>query len=108
MIELTVRSEGRSGDRCFDGMMFRFSFSLIIPAHRIEVIRMFSLLASFAALFIGLLSCLSFNQSFGFQFLFRVDLIEQYNLSLTLGADGISMVFLLLTLFVFPVCFLTA
>lgn len=85
-----------------------FSFSLILPAERPDVIRTFSLAASFIALFIGLLSCLSFNQSFGFQFLFRLDVLPQYNLSLTLGADGISMVFLLLTLFVFPVCFLTA
>jgi NADH-quinone oxidoreductase subunit M len=85
-----------------------FSFLLILPSERPDVIRIFSLAVSFIALFIGLLSCLSFNQSFGFQFLFRLNVLPQYNLSLTLGADGISMVFLLLTLFVFPVCFLTA
>lgn len=89
-------------------LFLSFSFSLILPSDRLDVIKLFSLAVSFIALFIGLLSCLSFNQSFGFQFLFRLDILPQYNLGLTLGADGISMVFLLLTLFVFPVCFLTA
>lgn len=85
-----------------------FSFSLILPSDRPNTIRFFSLAVSFIALTLGLLSCLSFNQSAGFQFLFRLDILPQYNLGLTLGADGISMVFLLLTLFVFPVCFLSA
>jgi NADH:ubiquinone oxidoreductase subunit 4 (subunit M) len=57
----------------------------------------------------GVLSCLSFNKSaVGFQFLFRLDILPEDNLSFTLGADGLSMVFLLLTLFVFPVCFASA
>lgn len=89
-------------------LLASFSFSLILPSNRPEIIRLFSLVVSLVALLIGVLSCLSFNQSAGFQFLFRLDILPQYNLGLTLGADGISMIFLLLTLFIFPVCFLTA
>lgn len=89
-------------------LMFSFSFVLVMPAASHEKIRSFSLASSFIALFLGVLSCLSFNQSAGFQFLFRLEILPSYNLWITLGADGISMVFLLLTLFVFPVCFLAA
>jgi len=89
-------------------LLASFSFSLILPSDRPETIRSFSLIVSLVALFLGVLSCLSFNQSAGFQFLFRLDILPQYNLGLTLGADGISMIFLLLTLFVFPVCFLSS
>jgi NADH-quinone oxidoreductase subunit M len=85
-----------------------FTFSLLLPSSRPEVIRLFSLVVSLIALLLGVLACLSFNQSAGFQFLYRVDILPEYNLGFTLGADGISMIFLLLTLFVFPVCFLTA
>ena len=85
-----------------------FSFSLILPSDRPSAVQFFSLMVSFIALFIGVFSVLAFNQSAGFQFLFRLDILPQYNLGLTLGADGISMIFLLLTLFVFPVCFLAA
>jgi NADH-quinone oxidoreductase subunit M len=65
--------------------------------------------SSIAAYAIGLLSILAFDKSnLGFQFLYRIDIAAQYNLSFTLGADGISMVFLLLTLFIFPLLFLSA
>lgn len=85
------------------------AFSLILPASRVDVIRTFSLGLSSAVLLVGLLSCLSFNKTMaGFQFTSRVDLLPQYNLSFTLGADGLSMVFLLLTLFIFPICFLSS
>lgn len=85
------------------------AFSLVLPASRVDVVRTFSLGLSSVALLVGLLSCLSFNKTMvGFQFTSRVDLLPQYNLSFTLGADGLSMVFLLLTLFIFPICFLSS
>jgi NADH-quinone oxidoreductase subunit M len=90
-------------------LLIGLSLSLALPAGREDVIRSFSLKTSFVVLIIGLLSCLSFNKTMaGFQFMSRLDLLPQYNLSFTLGADGISVVFLLLTLFIFPVCFLSA
>lgn len=89
-------------------LLASFSFSLVLPSDRPETIRFFALVVSLIALLIGVLGCLSFNQSAGFQFMFRLDVLPQYNLGLTLGADGISMIFLLLTLFVFPICFLAS
>lgn len=69
-------------------------------------LRPFCLGASLLALFLTVLSCLAFNKSLlGFQFLFRLPVVAQDNLTFSLGADGLSMVFLLLTLFVFPICF---
>jgi len=85
-----------------------FLVSLAFHPTSTELIRRFALSSSLFALIVGVVSCLSFNQSAGFQFLCRLDILPQYNLSLSLGADGISMVFLLLTLFVFPICFLAA
>jgi NADH-quinone oxidoreductase subunit M len=82
-------------------------YSAILPAKYSDKVRLFALLVSLAALVIGLLSCLTFDKALSdFQFLYRLNLIPQYNLTLTLGADGFSMVFLLLTLFIFPICIL--
>jgi len=84
-------------------------FCLIVPSNRVDFIRLWCLDISLAALFMGVLSCLAFNQSMvGFQFLFRVNVLPLNNLTFTLGADGLSMIFLLLTLFVFPICFASA
>jgi NADH:ubiquinone oxidoreductase subunit 4 (subunit M) len=44
----------------------------------------------------------------GFQYISAYHVLPNYNLALTFGVDGLSMVFLLLTLFVFPVSFLAA
>lgn len=80
-----------------------------LPARRIEAIRLIILTVSLIALFLGLVACLSFDKGVtGFQFLSTLNVIEQYNLSFVLGADGFSMIFLLLTLFIFPVLFLAA
>jgi NADH:ubiquinone oxidoreductase subunit 4 (subunit M) len=71
--------------------------------------RVVALTTSLAALLVGVLGCFFFNLSaVGFQFLVTLPTFLQNNLTLSFGADGLSMVFLLLTLFVFPVCFLAA
>lgn len=45
----------------------------------------------------------------GFQFLFGLNtLLFLEDPTFMLGADGLSMIFLLLTLFVFPVCFVSS
>lgn len=82
---------------------------ITIGAIRLLLIRQLALGASLLALIMGVLSCLSFDKTnLGFQFLALVNHIASYNLSLSLGIDGLSMSFLLLTLFVFPVLFLAA
>jgi len=84
-------------------------FTLVLPAKSIATIRYVILSASVIALFIGVTACLAFDKSdIGFQFLTSLNFVSEYNLSFTLGADGLSMVFLLLTLFIFPILFLAA
>lgn len=90
-------------------LFFGLAFSLIFPANRIDLIRLFALKISLAALFIGVIAALSFDKAnLGFQRLYRLNILPQYNLALTFGVDGISLIFILLTLFIFPLCFLAA
>lgn len=84
-------------------------FALVWPSTQIQGLRTFILNVSLVARFLGRRAALSFDKSrLGFQFFWRLDLLAQYNLSLTLGVDGISLVFILLTLFTFPTCFLAS
>jgi len=84
-------------------------FTLVLPARNLATIRYVILSSSLLALFMGVAACLAFNKSStGFQFLAVLNFIPEYNLGFTLGADGLSMVFLLLTLFIFPILFLSA
>jgi len=87
-----------------------FIVAQALPEERVDAIRLWCLDISLIALLLGVLSCLSFNQSMlGFQFLFRIENIPALNnLTFTLGADGLSMIFLLLTLLVFPICFVSS
>lgn len=90
-------------------LTFGLVFTLSIPAARVNLIRSTTLSISTFALIAGILSCLSFDKSnLGFQFISRFSFIPQYNIAFTVGADGLSMLFLLLTLFIFPILFLAA
>lgn len=90
-------------------LIFAFILCQFVPEHNLKGLRLVCLSASLAALFLGCLSLVAFNQSVaGFQFLVSSLSIPFTNLSFTLGADGLSMIFLLLTLFVFPTCFASA
>ena len=81
----------------------------MIPAVHAAAIRLVVLITSLLALLVGLFVAVAFNKSMaGFQFLSRVNMLPDYNLSFTLGIDGISLIFVLLTLFIFPLCFLAA
>jgi len=67
------------------------------------------LIFSFLALFVGLYCCVFFNQGvLGYQFIYTAALNPLFGASYILGVDGISLVFLILTLFIFPFCFLAA
>jgi len=86
-----------------------FFYTLVISAQRIELIRKICLSASFAALFIGTLMSLSFDKAAtGYQYLSSFNFVSEYNSSFALGADGLSYVFLVLTLITFPFLFLAA
>jgi NADH:ubiquinone oxidoreductase subunit 4 (subunit M) len=71
--------------------------------------RIAALESSVGAAVIGALMCFKFNASVvGFQFLVTALGGFSNNLTFSFGADGLSMVFLVLTLFTFPVCILSA
>ncbi len=90
-------------------LIMGFFLSLSISAGEHNALRVVVLGTSLCALFVGVVSCLAFNKAdLGFQFITRLHFIPEYNLALTLGADGLSMIFLLLTLFIFPILFLSA
>jgi NADH:ubiquinone oxidoreductase subunit 4 (subunit M) len=55
-------------------------------------------------LFISLYIWYLFDLNEDFQFITRFSLIEQYNISLIIGIDGISLCFLLLTTFIMMLC----
>jgi len=87
-------------------LVFAFFYTFLISARKVKEIRLVALSASLVALSLGAVISFSFNQSIsGFQFNQSVNLFSFNNLSFTLGIDGLSFVFLVLTLFVFPVCF---
>ena len=87
-----------------------FAVVLVLPESRLRLVRLWCLDISLIALLLGVVSCLAFNQSMvGFQFLFDLNVgFFDDNPTFLLGADGLSMIFLLLTLFVFPVCFVSS
>lgn len=90
-------------------LLVGFLFSLVTRGENIVVIRVACLLTSLVALTIGLLACLSFDKSAaGYQFMSGFNFVQEYNLTFALGVDGLSFVFLLLTLFIFPILFLSA
>jgi len=84
-------------------------YALIIGAQKIELIRKICLTASFAALFVGILMGLSFDKAaVGYQDLSDFSFVREYNSSFALGVDGLSYIFLILTLVTFPFLFLAA
>jgi len=48
------------------------------------------------------------NSELGYQFACQIPLISEYNLVFSLGIDGISLLFLLLTVFIMPLCIFAA
>jgi len=86
-----------------------FFYALIIGAQKIEIIRKICLFASFAALVVGVLAGLSFDKaSVGYQYLSTFSYVAEYNSAFALGVDGLSYIFLILTLVTFPFLFLAA
>jgi NADH-ubiquinone oxidoreductase chain 4 len=86
-----------------------FFVCFILPTGEIELARLWALSSSVVAFIVALFGCAHFDQTLhGFQFVWRLNLYAFNNATLALGVDGLSLVFLLLTLFIFPVCILAA
>lgn len=85
------------------------AFSVSRPAQKIKAIRELIVTSSLVALMLGVNAAMAFDKSVcGFQYQFRFDVRQIYNLNFTGGVDGISLVLIVLTLFIFPCCFLSA
>jgi len=91
------------------GVLFvGFFYLLIFPGYISSVV---ATGASFLGLIIGIHIMYHFDKSVArFQAVrtYTFEIGHEYFFTFSLGVDGLSMVFLLLTLFVFPVCFLAA
>jgi len=86
-------------------------FVLIAPrdAKNLLAVRTVCLWGSLLALALGLSMGFSFDKaSIGYQYMSSVGFVAEYNSAFALGVDGLSYVFLVLTLFTFPFLFLAA
>lgn len=72
-------------------------------------VRAVCLWGSFFALAIGVSMSLTLDKAaVGYQFMSSIGFVSEYNSAFALGVDGLSYVFLMLTLFTFPFLFLAA
>jgi len=86
-----------------------FLGSLVIRNEEVAVARRWCLLSSLLALVVGMLAALSFDKAAaGYQFMGSFNFVPEYNLAFAVGVDGLSFVFLILTLITFPPLFLAA
>jgi len=82
----------------------------IIPNYKLNLLKLFSLYASMGALLFSLLFWIRFNNNMiGFQeieyYYYKIPLL---NLTYSLGIDGISIFFIILTTFLIPLCILAS
>ena len=84
-------------------------FILFIPSQNINTIRRIGLVSSFITFFISIFLWLFFDKSYvRFQFIWDLAWIPSSNLNLSLGIDGISIFFVLLTTLLIPICLLAS
>lgn len=77
----------------------------LLPKEEEQNIIDWALILSFVMLLLTLDLWYNFDKSEGgYQFACQVPLIKEYNLIFSLGLDGISLAFLLLTVFIMPLC----
>jgi proton-translocating NADH-quinone oxidoreductase chain M len=82
---------------------------LFIPSKEEHLLKVVALNSTFLSFFWSLLVWFFFNKSFGsFQFVTKFNWFPELNLSFTIGIDGISLFFLLLTTLLIPLCILTS
>jgi len=70
-----------------------------------DLCHIFSLICCIIVFFLGLIICFFFNKNtFNFQGCGGYYLVSIYNIGFFFGLDGISLIFLLLTVLIFPIC----
>lgn len=82
---------------------------LILFTNHEKTIKNISVIISFLTFFFSLFLWILFDQfTSKFQFLYKIIWLSGYNINLTLGVDGISLLFIVLTTFLIPLCILTS
>ena len=72
-----------------------------------QFIKNFSIFMSFFIFLMSLPLWIFFDKSTSnFQYLFKMEWINQFNINFYLGIDGISLFFIILTTFLIPICML--
>ena len=86
-----------------------FGILLIVFAKEERYIKNTSVIISFLTFFVSIFLWISFDQfSSKFQFFEKIDWLSYHNINLILGVDGISLLFIILTTFLTPLCILTS
>lgn len=84
-------------------------FLMLIPSTRHDLLKQIALVTSCITFICSLIIWIVFNKSIGsFQYVVKFLWINSLNLNLTLGVDGISLFFLLLTTLLIPLCLLVS
>ena len=84
-------------------------FLMLIPSHNNLLLKITALFFSFFTFILSLWLWIWFDHSTStFQFVQEIIWVSHFNLSLTLGIDGISLFFVLLTTLLIPLCLLAS
>ena len=82
---------------------------LLMPSSNISLIRNTALVTSLLTFFVSLFLWINFDKSApGFQFVDTFTWFSQLNIHFSIGIDGISLFFIILTTFLIPVCLLVS
>lgn len=81
----------------------------LIDYNNIKTIRNVALYTTAVTFLVSLLLLIFFDKSnFGFQFITSTNWLNAINLNFVLGIDGVSLFFILLSTFLFPICILSS
>ena len=80
---------------------------MLIPSEKVELIKQFSLFSSLFIFILTLILWIFFNNELGnFIFVSHIPWLSNFNIYYSLGIDGISIFFIILTAFLIPICML--
>lgn len=88
-------------------LFFGFIFLFFIPSYKIKLIKKISLVFTLIIFLLTLFLWLLYNnESTNFIFVYHISWISIFNLYYSIGLDGISIFFIILTAFLIPFCIL--
>lgn len=80
-----------------------------IPSYKLKFLKQYSLISSFFIFIFSLLLWIFFQNNVSlFQFYFETDWLYFFNIKYSLGIDGISLFFIILSTFLIPLCILVS